>query len=61
MNPFKSKALQWWQISLLKISVGCVGIVVGATWPSFFLPHIMLLLVIGIGIGLYLLYVWYKK
>lgn len=60
MNLFKSRTVQWWEVGLIKLSVMCVGIAVGATWPEVFAAHIGLLVVVAVVVGLYMAYRWYK-
>lgn len=61
MNIFKSGTLKWWQVSILKLAVLCIGIAVGAHWPLVFAPHTVTLVVVGIVLGLYLLFPWFGK
>lgn len=61
MNIFKSGTLKWWEVSLLKISVACIAVAIGATWPAVFAPYARALVVIGLTIGIYLAFVWFKK
>ncbi|MEK7602183.1 MAG: hypothetical protein AAB472_01745 [Patescibacteria group bacterium] len=61
MNIFKTKALAWWQISLLKFCVLSFGLVVGAHFSSVILPYTTFLLTIGVVLAIYLGYIWFKK
>lgn len=61
MNIFKSGTLTWWQVGVLKVSVLCIGIAVGANWPDVFVSHTLLLVAVGIVLGLYLLFPWFGK
>ena len=61
MNLFKDGTLKWWQASILKVSVLCIGIAIGANWPQLFVGHTVFLVLLGVGLGLYLLPVWFKK
>lgn len=53
--------MAWWQIGLLKLSVLSLGIAIGARWPEVFLPYLTHLIVITVLLGIYLLFVWFKK
>ena len=61
MNILKSITLTWWQVGLLKWSVFIIGIVFGATWSELFSPYTLKLLLIGLVLGGYLGYVWWKQ
>lgn len=61
MKIFKDYTFKWWQISLLKLSLALIGIVIGAYWQDFFLPHIEILLAIGIAIALYITFVIFTE
>ena len=61
MNIFKDYTYKWWQISLLKLCLGLIGIAIGAYWQAIFLPYVTILLVVGIVIGLYLVFITFKK
>jgi hypothetical protein len=61
MNLFKSGTLAWWQVGILKLSVACIAIAIGANWPQIFQPLTLWLVIVGVLLGLYLVSVWYKK
>lgn len=58
MNLFKSTNFAWWQLGLLKWAVLFIGIAIGATWPQVFAQYAKLLLIVGLVISAYLIYVW---
>ncbi len=33
---FRPYTMQWWQVSLLKVSMAAFGLAVGSTWPGAF-------------------------
>jgi hypothetical protein len=61
MNPFKSFQLTWWQAGLLKLSMLCLGLVVGSTWPGVFAGWREVLLVLFVVPAFYVTYVWLKQ
>jgi hypothetical protein len=61
MSLFKSKMLSWWQIGIVKFSVFCIGIAIGAYWSAVFLPYVTTLLIVGIAVGLYAVFFWIQK
>lgn len=61
MNIFGNKTVTWWQVGLLKLSVGAFGVAVGAYWSDIFLPYLTPIIVIAIVSGLYIAYVWLIK
>ena len=61
MNILKSVTLTWWQVGLLKWFVFIIGIAFGATWSELFSPYALKLLLIGLVLGGYLGYVWWKQ
>ncbi len=61
MNPFKSVRLTWWQGSLFKLSMVCLGLAVGSTWPEAFAGWHPVLWVLFVVPGFYLSYVWLKQ
>ena len=61
MHIFKTVAMAWWQIGLLKLALLCIGIAIGAYWPAVFLPYAGLLIILGIAIGIYIGSVWLKR
>ncbi len=60
IHIFGKKALTWWQVGILKISVLSAGILVGALWHEVFVPYSGPLLVLALGTGVYSAYVWGK-
>jgi hypothetical protein len=61
MNIFKSTRFTWYQLGLLKWAVLFIGIAIGAYWPEVFAPYVMALLIIGILISVYLIFVWIRS
>ncbi len=61
MNIFKNYTFTWWQAGMLKASVVCVGIAIGANWPEVFAKYTALLIVIAVAFGLYLASAALKK
>jgi hypothetical protein len=61
MNIFKSTRFTWYQLGLLKWAVLFIGIAIGAYWPEVFAPYVMTLLIIGILISVYLIFVWIRS
>jgi hypothetical protein len=61
MNPFKSFELTWWQAGLLKVSMLCLGLAVGSTWPGAFAGWREVLLVLFVVPAFYLSYVALKQ
>jgi len=61
MKIFKDTIMSTWDIGLIKLAVGCMGIAIGATWADIFAPYAMILFIVGILAGLYALYSWTKK
>jgi hypothetical protein len=61
MNPFKSFELTWWQGGLLKLSMLCLGLAVGSTWPGVFAGWREVLLILFVVPAFYLSYVALKQ
>jgi hypothetical protein len=61
MNIFNTGTFTWWQIGILKASVLCAGIAIGANWPGVFAERTLLLVGIAVVLGLYLAFVWFEK
>ncbi len=61
MNIFKNYTFTWWQAGILKASVVCIGVAIGANWPQVFAPYTTLLIVIGVALGIYLAVISFKK
>ena len=60
MSIFKSRTLTWWQVGIFKLSLLSIGIGSGASLNAFFLPYVVLLILLGVVLGLYIAYVWLK-
>ena len=61
MTLFKSKLMDWWEMGLVKFSVICIGIAIGANWHDVFMKFTLTLIGLGLVAGLYSLYLWLKK
>lgn len=61
MNIFKKTTFTWWQIGLLKVCLLFIGIVVGVTWPWWFMGYVSWLAWAAILIAVYLAYAWAKQ
>ncbi|RJO61977.1 hypothetical protein C4544_01240 [candidate division WS5 bacterium] len=61
MNIFKSYTFTWWQAGILKASVVCIGIAIGANWPEVFAKYTMALIVVAVVLGIYLAVISFKK
>lgn len=57
MNIFKTYTFTWWQAGIFKVSVGALGIAVGAYWSDFFVLHLGLLVAIALIAGTYIGYI----
>lgn len=55
---FRARTVSWWQIGLIKLSVLCLGIAMGAYWQSFFAAYLGWLVAIGLLLGVYMAAVW---
>ena len=61
MNIFRNYTFTWWQAGILKISVVCIGVAIGANWPEVFAKYTTLLIVIAVVLGIYLAVISFKK
>jgi len=61
MDIFKSARFTFWQMSIFKISLLAIGIAIGAYWSETLLPYALALFVIGIILGLYVVWVWFRQ
>jgi hypothetical protein len=48
MNLFKPTMFTWKQLGSLKWGVLFIGIAIGAQWPDFFTPYVLILVIIGL-------------
>ncbi len=60
MNPFQSYTLEWWQVSILKLSMIAFGIAVGATWPGVFAGWLASLWLFFVVTAVYMIFVGLK-
>lgn len=58
---FSRRSYDWWQLGLLKLAVLLIGIAIGATWQDVFAPHIVAIAVIGVAVGLYCAFAWFRS
>lgn len=61
MKIFKTVSMSTYDIGVIKLAIGFIALAVGATWPEVFAPYSKFLFVVGLGAGLYALYMWAKK
>ncbi len=61
MDFFKAKTMQWWEIVLVKIAVFCLGVAAGAYWANIFSPYVLVLAIVGLVLGLFMFFSWFKK
>lgn len=61
MNLFKSFTLTWWQGSLFKLALLCLGLAIGSTWPDLFWDWTAFLWVIFLLAGSYVTWIWYRQ
>jgi len=57
MKIFKKYTYSWWQIGLLKLTLLSFGIVIGAYWHEVFSKYIITLIVAGVILSFYLIFV----
>ncbi|MBU1293052.1 hypothetical protein KJ819_03250 [Patescibacteria group bacterium] len=57
MNIFKNHTYSWWQIGIFKLSLLAIGVAIGAYWQGLFLPHLALLVSVGVVFALYIIYI----
>ena len=57
MNIFKKYIYSWWQIGLLKLALLSFGVAIGTYWHEVFSQYIVALIVIGVILGFYLIFV----
>lgn len=48
-------------MGVVKASVLALGVAIGAYWHEQFLPHLTTLVVLGVVLGLYAAFVWFRK
>jgi len=58
---FRDYTFTWWQAGILKVSVVCIGVAIGANWPEVFAKYTTLLIVIAVVLGIYLAVISFKK
>jgi len=61
MNLFSSRTLSWWQVSIIKVSVLCIGIAIGSYWSNVFVGHLTTLVALGVFLGVVSAFIWLKK
>ncbi len=61
MNLFKDYTFSWQQAALLKTSVLLIGLALGAHFHEFIAPYALMSGTVGLGIGLYLGYMFLCK
>ena len=60
MNIFKPKTLTIWQVGCIKLTMLAFGLAIGATWSSVFVPYTWCLIILGVILAIYLLFVWFQ-
>jgi len=61
MNIFRNYTFTWWQAGILKASVVCIGVAIGANWPEVFAKYTTILIAIAVVLGIYIAVVSFKK
>ena len=61
MNIFRNYTFTWWQAGILKASVVCIGVAIGANWPEGFAKYTTILIAIAVVLGIYIAVVSFKK
>lgn len=57
----KDMKLNWWQVSLFKLSMVSLGILLGVWYWDFFAGYTTLLVILFLVPGLYITYVWLQQ
>lgn len=58
---FSRRSYDWWQLALLKLAVLLIGIAIGATWQGAFAPYIVAMAGVGVALGLYCAFAWFRS
>jgi hypothetical protein len=61
MGSFKSSAVTWWQVILLKVSVIVLGVLIGSTFHDFFGRWIVVVWAVFLLTAACLAYFWYLE
>jgi len=61
MKIFRDYTFTWWQMSCLKVSAMAIGVALGANFANAFLPYTTVLVALAVALGLYLVYIAFKK
>jgi hypothetical protein len=61
MKIFHPITFAWWQMGLLKLSMVCLGIILGVYFSAFFLRWIVLVTLLFALPAVYLLSVWWRQ
>ena len=61
MKILSSTTFTWYQVGALKWAVLFIGIAVGSTCPDIFTPYAVKLLVAGLVLSAYVVFVWLKQ
>lgn len=60
MDILKSGTLTWWQVGIFKLALISIGVAIGATLHTFFHPYVVQLVVVGVLLGFYIAYIWFR-
>lgn len=61
MKFFRPYTFEWWQMGIFKLALLSLGVALGAFWSDFFKAYMGILLAIAIVLGVYLIYISFKK
>lgn len=61
MQLFKSSTMTWWQMGIFKVSLLSIGVAAGAHWHETFAPYVPWLIGLGVALGIYVAFVWFKE
>ena len=61
MNLFKSYTYSWWQIGIFKLSLICIGVLIGSYFKEVLAPYLPLVLLVAIATALYMIGISLKQ
>ena len=53
--------LKWWQAALYETAMISLGILIGARWSHVFENWVIFFLLVFLGAGSYIFYIWWKQ